>query len=277
MPFECWFLRWMRHYTKSRFGDWFMPRATRLGDYGAVWIALALGMLFFRRTRRAAVQLLVTLAAESLLCNTFLKPFIGRPRPFELSSKVRPLIAPPQDRSFPSGHTASSVAAAASLYLSRCPSGLPMLQTGPCARWWPWGWPWHWPPVRCCCTAAAAAKRRRASACLPGRPVPWRVRLLDNPPRLVMDFREVDWLGIDKLRREGVADLRAGVFRPGWSRLVIELRGPMVVERAGMETEGGTRIAVTLRPATSQEFAAIASHGSKPAGGSRNSPCGQRP
>lgn len=121
MPFECWFLRWMRHYTKSRFGDWFMPRATRLGDYGAVWIALALGMLFFRRTRRAAVQLLVTLAAESLLCNTFLKPFIGRPRPFELPSKVRPLIAPPQDRSFPSGHTASSVAAAASLYLSRCP------------------------------------------------------------------------------------------------------------------------------------------------------------
>lgn len=121
MPFECRFLRWMRHYTKSRFGDWFMPRATRLGDYGAVWIALALGMLFFRRTRRPAVQLLVTLAIESLLCNTFLKPFVGRPRPFELSSKVRPLIAPPQDRSFPSGHTASSVAAAASLCLSRCP------------------------------------------------------------------------------------------------------------------------------------------------------------
>ena len=121
MPFECWFLRWMRHYTKSRFGDWFMPRATRLGDYGAVWIALALGMLFFRRTRRPAVQLLVTLAIESLLCNTFLKPFVGRPRPFELSSKVRPLIAPPQGRPFPSGHTASSVAAAASLCLSRCP------------------------------------------------------------------------------------------------------------------------------------------------------------
>lgn len=90
------------------------------------------------------------------------------------------------------------------------------------------------------------------------QPVPWRVRLLDNPPRLVMDFREVDWLGIDKLRREGVADLRAGVFRPGWSRLVLELRGPMVVERAGMATDGATRIEVTLRPATSQEFAAKA-------------------
>lgn len=39
MPFECWFLRWMRHYTKSRFGDYFMPRVTRLGDYGALWKA----------------------------------------------------------------------------------------------------------------------------------------------------------------------------------------------------------------------------------------------
>lgn len=90
------------------------------------------------------------------------------------------------------------------------------------------------------------------------QPVPWRVRLLDNPPRLVMDFREVDWLGIDRMRHEGVADLRAGVFRPGWSRLVVELRGPMVVDRAGMTTEGITRIEVALRPATSQEFAAKA-------------------
>lgn len=115
MPFECWFLRWMRHYTKSRFGDWFMPRVTHLGDYGALWIAAALLMLFFRRTRRPAAQMLLTLAIESLLCNTLLKPLIGRPRPYELSSKVRPLIAPPADRSFPSGHTASSIAAAVSL------------------------------------------------------------------------------------------------------------------------------------------------------------------
>lgn len=100
MPFECWFLRWMRHYTKSRFGDYFMPRVTRLGDYGALWIAMALVMLCFRRTRQPAVQMLLALAVESLLCNTLLKPLIGRPRPFELSSRVRPLIPPPSDRSF---------------------------------------------------------------------------------------------------------------------------------------------------------------------------------
>ncbi|MBC7477673.1 MAG: N-acetylmuramoyl-L-alanine amidase, partial [Pseudorhodobacter sp.] len=51
------------------------------------------------------------------------------------------------------------------------------------------------------------------------QPVPWRVRVLDHPARLVMDFREVDWQGIDAmpLAKGAVTALRAGVFRPGWS------------------------------------------------------------
>lgn len=98
-----------------------MPRLTRLGDYGALWIVLSAGMLLFRRSRRPAVTLLVTLVIEAVLCNGILKPLIGRPRPYELSRKVRPLIDPPEDRSFPSGHTASSIAAAASLWLSGSP------------------------------------------------------------------------------------------------------------------------------------------------------------
>jgi N-acetylmuramoyl-L-alanine amidase len=91
------------------------------------------------------------------------------------------------------------------------------------------------------------------------QPVPWRARLLDNPPRLVVDFREVDWRGIEGVRREGVADLRAGIFRPGWSRLVAELRRPMVIERAGMSTEGATTVEVLLRPASAQQFSSKAS------------------
>ncbi len=91
------------------------------------------------------------------------------------------------------------------------------------------------------------------------QPVPWRVRLLDAPPRLLLDFREVDWTGIDRMPQDGVVSLRAGGFRPGWSRLVAELPGPMVVERAGMATEGGARVEVVLRPATQAEFAEKAS------------------
>ena len=93
------------------------------------------------------------------------------------------------------------------------------------------------------------------------QPVPWRVRVLDAPPRLVMDFREVDWTGIDNVVRESakVADLRAGVFRQGWSRLVLELTGPLLVSKAGMATGGdAARLTIRLSPASAAEFAARA-------------------
>lgn len=88
------------------------------------------------------------------------------------------------------------------------------------------------------------------------QPVPWRVRLLDQPPRLVLDFREVDWQGIDRVARSGVTDLRAGSFRPGWSRLVAQLPGPFVVQRAGMDTsDGAARLSLALIPASAETFA----------------------
>lgn len=92
------------------------------------------------------------------------------------------------------------------------------------------------------------------------QPVPWRVRVLDQPPRLVVDFREVDWAGLEKMPQASahVAGLRAGVFRPGWSRLVLDLTGPLAVQTAGMTTEGVTRVAIHLGPATAQAFAAAA-------------------
>jgi N-acetylmuramoyl-L-alanine amidase len=90
------------------------------------------------------------------------------------------------------------------------------------------------------------------------QPVPWRLRLLADPPRLVLDMREADWTGVSALPRdsERIIDLRAGVFRPGWSRLVMELSGPLLVQRAEMETSAGAaRIALRLAPGDPEEFA----------------------
>jgi N-acetylmuramoyl-L-alanine amidase len=91
------------------------------------------------------------------------------------------------------------------------------------------------------------------------QPVPWRVRLLDNPPRLVIDTREVDWSGAEVLAmvRPAVA-MRAGSFRPGWSRLVLELAGPHRLVRAEMATTDATRIDVSLAPTDAESFAAEA-------------------
>ena len=91
------------------------------------------------------------------------------------------------------------------------------------------------------------------------QPVPWRLRLMDNPPRLVIDTREIDWRGVEALAvvRPG-AGLRAGAFRPGWSRVVLELAGPMQVVRAEMQTGTDPRIDIRLAPTDAATFAAEA-------------------
>jgi N-acetylmuramoyl-L-alanine amidase len=90
--------------------------------------------------------------------------------------------------------------------------------------------------------------------------VPWRLRVLASPPRLVLDMREADWAGIAALRETSahVVSLRAGPLRPGWSRLVIELDQPMLVDQAGMVTQGQVRLSLTLRSASAEEFAEMA-------------------
>lgn len=92
------------------------------------------------------------------------------------------------------------------------------------------------------------------------QPVPWRVRMLDGPPRLVIDTREVDWAGAQVLAmvRPALA-MRAGSFRPGWSRLVLELDGPHRLARAEMTTGTATRIDIRLEPTDAASFATEAS------------------
>ena len=93
------------------------------------------------------------------------------------------------------------------------------------------------------------------------QPVPWRLRFADDPRRLILDFREVDWSGIRALRQDStrVAGLRAGSFRPGWSRLVLQLKAPLTVDSAVMATgAAGQAATVRLRliPSTPAAFAA---------------------
>ena len=89
------------------------------------------------------------------------------------------------------------------------------------------------------------------------QPVPWRVRVLDHPARLLMDFRDVDLAPLGQVRRSApdVIGLRAGQLRRGWSRLVLELGGPYLVSQSEMRTTDGTRLRITLRRASPEAFA----------------------
>lgn len=99
---------------------------------------------------------------------------------------------------------------------------------------------------------ALREKRGRIELTVPmSQAVPWRVFTLEGPYRAVIDFSELDWSGTeaDALagRAERVLGLAVGTYRPGWSRMVIELSGPMVVTTAQMKTEADGTAVVRLR------------------------------
>lgn len=92
---------------------------TTLGNKGAIWIALVIVLLCSPRTRSLGVALGIALLLTQIAGNLVIKPLIERPRPSWLDPTVPLLIDNPQDFSFPSGHTASSLAAATVLVLNR--------------------------------------------------------------------------------------------------------------------------------------------------------------
>lgn len=98
------------------------------------------------------------------------------------------------------------------------------------------------------------------------QPVPFRAHTLDNPRRLVLDFREVDF---DTVPREvlraalvddrRVYDMTAGPYRAGWSRMELYLLAPLAIQTAALQTdvEGGPAVLqVMLERVEAEDFAA---------------------
>lgn len=91
---------------------------TKAGDNGVLWVAVSVFLICFKKTRFAGVTALLALLLGHIAGNVLIKPFIARERPFASSSDWSfLLIPPPSGYSFPSGHTASSFAAAIVYFL----------------------------------------------------------------------------------------------------------------------------------------------------------------
>ncbi len=91
------------------------------------------------------------------------------------------------------------------------------------------------------------------------QPVPYRVRMLAAPPRLVVDLNTVDWDGAD-LARNG-APPRLGQLSDGWARMVLDLGGPYLPARAEQRIDpetGRARIELRLARVSLEEFEARA-------------------
>lgn len=96
------------------------------------------------------------------------------------------------------------------------------------------------------------------------QPVPFRVFALDEPYRVIVDFREVLWDGVPPEFADisGVTSVDVGAaYDAGWSRMVLTLDGPMIPKIAAMEadvTTGQATVILSLEPASSDAFAEMA-------------------
>jgi N-acetylmuramoyl-L-alanine amidase len=90
--------------------------------------------------------------------------------------------------------------------------------------------------------------------------VPYRLFTLADPPRLVLDFQEVDWSGLSAdalLVTDRVSQVQFGTYVPGWSRLVVELAQPMGVETSELsvdQVQGTAWLTLVVTPTTQDEF-----------------------
>lgn len=119
------------------------------------------------------------------------------------------------------------------------------------------------------------------------QPVPWRLRHLADPPRVVLDFRQVDWTGFSVQGRPTALaqDWRTGAVGDGWSRLVLELSGPMLARHAGMTVDpasGRAQLSLRLETVSAEALAErIAAEGgmsaAPEAGQGGRAPLGARP
>lgn len=90
---------------------------TTVGELGAVWIAVGVLMLFFKKYRRAGITVLLGLLIGLFAVNFGIKNLVARPRPCAVNTSVELLVPFPGEYSFPSGHTVSSFGAATSVFL----------------------------------------------------------------------------------------------------------------------------------------------------------------
>lgn len=80
-----------------------------INNKGVIWILLSLGLLLNTKTKRDAIVLVSALIVVTILGEGIIKHLVMRERPF-VTWDLPLLIHAPKGYSFPSGHTASSMA-----------------------------------------------------------------------------------------------------------------------------------------------------------------------
>lgn len=121
-------LLWIQEHVRQDFLSPVVKFITHLGDAGWCWILLAVILLIVKKTRKIGLVTAVSLLSSYVVNNLILKNLVARVRPYEAVDGLQRIIEAQSDFSFPSGHSASSFAAAVVIFML-CPRkyGVPAL------------------------------------------------------------------------------------------------------------------------------------------------------
>lgn len=109
-------LLFIQNYIRNNVLDTVLVFITSLGNRARIWIILSLLALLFPKTRKAGCISCVAILLVEAINDDVIKNIVMRPRPFRVIPNLVTVIPGPSSYSFPSGHTASSFAAAFSFY-----------------------------------------------------------------------------------------------------------------------------------------------------------------
>lgn len=109
-------LLWIQEHLRCAALNPVMTFITSLGNAGALWIALTVLLLIFKRTRRTGAYCAAAMLLTLLVVNVAIKPLVARTRPYELIEGLQLLISKQVDYSFPSGHSANSLSCAWTIF-----------------------------------------------------------------------------------------------------------------------------------------------------------------
>lgn len=124
--FDAFFANSANSLLKSA-GSFFTPvfkGITIAGNYGIVFIVIAVILLIFKKTRKAGILALLAMSFGFIFTNLILKNVIARPRPFFDQNSiyydywVQAGSLSEKGYSFPSGHATSAAAFAMGLFLA---------------------------------------------------------------------------------------------------------------------------------------------------------------
>lgn len=112
VSFDFAILDFIQAAIKNAFFDPVMMMFSYVGEIGAVWIIIALGMLFSDKTRVTGAMVLAALVLVALAGEIGIKHLVARTRPFLINTDVTLNIVAPSGYSFPSVHAAAAFASA---------------------------------------------------------------------------------------------------------------------------------------------------------------------